>query len=465
MKIYKYICLVFYRLPGSGFLVTLIFLTTLCSTASAIGLDEIINLAVKRDAQLRADTFAAEARNADGWKAVAGYGPRLFASGSYMRSWDISNPARGSELEERAVNFNEPGFTIGLEQPIIDIEKASIAQRGMIEMDIATLQKKKAREELLLRVHERYYAALSGQQNFELAITESAALKKQMDTASDKLELGFGTITDLYNAEARYSLSLAAEVSRKTELDYAMRALEEIIDLRLVTEVEDLAPDMVLPAIPFEISDWLEVALLNNSDFNFKLLQMKTAHQDYRAAQSRFLPALVLYADYSERHPDDGLLGFGEERSEMDVGLRLEINLLDGGRDMAASLAASKRKKAAREQVIVSKRSLNRSVRSLWESIASTRQLVGAYQQAAKANEKAMESTQASYDEGVKVLLDVLNAQQDYFRSLGQYKNSRYEYMLLVEKFRLVVGVEEVNGKALPNDKEGGISGSYSRRM
>ena len=42
----------------------------------------------------------------------------------------------------------------------------------------------------------------------------------------------------------------------------------------------------------------------------------------------------------------------------------------------------------------------------------------------------------------MKVLLDVLNAQQDYYRSLRQFKTSRYDYMVLLEKFRQVVGVE-----------------------
>ena len=51
-----------------------------------------------------------------------------------------------------------------------------------------------------------------------------------------------------------------------------------------------------------------------------------------------------------------------------------------------------------------------------------------------------MESTQASYDEGAKVLLDVLNAQQDYYRSLKTYKTAHYDYLLLLEKFKLVVG-------------------------
>jgi outer membrane protein len=168
------------------------------------------------------------------------------------------------------------------------------------------------------------------------------------------------------------------------------------------------------------------------------------AEFDLRAAESRFLPSLVFFADYTENDPDDGLLGYGEERKETEIGLRLEMNLLAGGRDAAATVAASKRAKGAKEQVKATDRAVKRSVSSLWDSIKNTKTLVEAYQLAVDANKLAMESTQASYDEGAKVLLDVLNAQQDFFRSLREYKTTRYDYMVLLEKFRQVVGVKEL---------------------
>ncbi|MBU1566172.1 MAG: TolC family protein [Proteobacteria bacterium] len=424
-------------------LLALVTLAGFSTPASALDLPEAIRLAFKHDVQLRADTFAAEARNSDGWQSVAGYGPTLIASGSYMRSRDSSQPEDSAKLADRLAKFNEGEIKVGLEQPVFDLEKGSKALQGMAEMDIAELLKKKAGEDLLIKVHERYYAILSAQQAHRLARSESAALLKQVRDAEDKLELGFGTITSQYDAEARYRLSAAAEIARKTDLDNTNKALEEIIDQEIACELEDLAPDMLLPAVPKDVATWLEVAGAANIDINIKELQLKTAQLEYRGMQSRFLPTLVLFADYSERHPDNGLLGYGEERSEADIGLRLEGKILSGGRDTAAAMAAGKRVKAAEERVTAAKRAMNRSVRSLWESIQQTRELIAANKQAVAANEKALESTRAAYDEGAKVLLDVLNVQQDYYRSQRQYKTSRYDYMMLLEKFRQVVGVEK----------------------
>ncbi len=411
---------------------------------ATINLPEIIQLALKRDAQLRADTFTAEARNADGWQSVAGYGPTLTASGAYMRSRDSSQPEESAKLADGLAKFNEGVIKAGLEQPVVDLEKGSKALQGIAEMDIAELLKKKANEDLLLKVHERYYAILSTQEALRLARAESAALEKQVRDAEDKLELGLGTITNQYTAEARYRLSLAAEIARKSDFDNSLKALEEVIDQEIAGELEDLRPDMLLPRVSNDVGTWLEVSRTGNTDINIKQLQLKSAQLEYRGIQSRFLPSLVFFADYSERHSDNGLVGYGEDRSELDVGLRLEAKFLSGGRDTAAAVAAGKRLKAAEERATVAERAMNRSVRSLWDSIQQTGELIAAYQQAVAANEKALESTQAAYDEGAKVLLDVLNAQQDYYRSLRQYKTSRYDYMMLLEKFRQAVGVETV---------------------
>ncbi|MCK9175929.1 MAG: TolC family protein [Desulforhopalus sp.] len=422
----------------------LVGLNVFPASATAISLDEVVELALEADARLQAETFAAEARTADGWQAVAGYGPVVSAYGSYMRSRDSTYPEKSSGLQDNVANFYEKDLYIELEQPVIDLEKVSVALRGVAEMEMAEIEKKKAFEGLWLRIHERYYDVLSSRQNQELAKRESAALLHQLETTKEKLELGFGTITDQHNAEARYHLSLAAEVARKTELDNARTALEEIIHQQLNEEIEDLPADTTLPDLASNLASWHEIARLNNSDLGLRQLELKMARFTLRAAKSRFLPSLVLFANYTENDPDGGLAGYGEESRESAIGLKVKGTLLSGGRDTAATVAASRRAKEAKEQVKVADRAVNRSVDSLWESIINTRNLIAAYRLAVDANRLAMESTQVSYDEGAKVLLDVLNAQQDYFRSLREYKTTRYDYMILLEKFKQVVGVEEV---------------------
>lgn len=408
--------------------------------STAVTLEEITQLALDNDAQLKADQFLAESKHAEGLSALGEYGTNLYLSGSYMQSSDSSDPESSAELEKRSVNFNESDFTVSLEQPLIDLEKLNTAREGFVIMDMAELLHKQAKEDLLLKVNERFYALLSSIENHNLAKAESEALKEQLENAQERLELGFGTITDQNNAEARHSTALANEISRKIEVENAQRALEELINQDLLAPIEDSELNKDLLKLPKSENEWHEIAKTNNTSLNLRRLEERAAFLKKNSAQSRFLPDLVMFADYNERNPSDSLIGYGERRTEADVGIKLQMELLSGGRDAASAVAASKRAKAAREQKHVSERDLTRQVGSLWTSIQNTYRLIGAYEKAVVANQSAFESTQASYDEGVKVLLDVLNAQQDYFRSQREYRTSRYEYMILLAKLEKVVG-------------------------
>lgn len=408
--------------------------------ASGLTLQEAIALAHLHDARYHAELHDAAARSAEGWQAVAGYGPTVRLVGSYAHSRDTLRPERQAEAGDAVASFNEAEITVAAEQPLVDLSKAGIAGRGLLDMSIAELMKKKAEEELHLRVSERYYAVLASRESYLLDGAETAALKRHVVSAAEKLALGFGTITDRHHAEARYRLALAAEIAGKTELANALTALEELIGR--AAESHQFTTDLpVVPEPPKPpLDQWLRVAAVMNTDLQISKRQHGVAKINRRIALSRFTPALVLFADYRDRRPDGGLSGYGDDRSETDIGVRLQMDLLAGGQDIAASVAAGRRLRSASRQVQSAQNALTRSIQSLWESIIGTRELIETYRQATEASRLAMESTQASYDEGAKVLLDVLNAQQDYYRSLKIYKTAHYDYLLLLEKFKLVVG-------------------------
>lgn len=416
----------------------------------AMDLNEVLVLALERDAGFQAELYDADARNAEGWGDIAGLGPTLSAAGSYMQSRDSLSPAEDSELESRSAHFGEGEVIVDFNQPLVDLEKYSLAARGGRTRELSGILRKKAREDLLLRVHQRYYEVLAAQVNLGLTRAESEALERQVQAARDKLEIGFGIVTDVYDAEARYRLSRANELVGEAQLDASRQALTELIAREIEEDLDDLRGDFVLPVPEGAIDLWLSLAEKHNSDYAISRMEREVAEFDYRAAQSKFTPALVLFAGYEQRNPDGGLYGYGEERIEANVGLRLEMDILNGGADLAAAVAAGNRNRAARQRSLAARRATIRAVRTTWDTLNSTRALVAAYQEAVRSNEQALASTKAAYREGVKILLDVLNAQRDYFDALASYRNARYDYMVLLARFESYVGVPV---RSLPRGK------------
>ncbi|BDD87696.1 TolC family protein [Desulfofustis limnaeus] len=414
------------------------------STVAALTLEEFVALARSREAGYQAAVAASAAERAAGWRDVADYGPRLQVSGSYHASRDRISPAGHEPVAaDQAASFSESLLSVTAEQPIIDLERAGRLSRGLITMDLAVMQQRKAEEELVLSACERYYTALSHREGYRLARSETAALRVLVQAAEKRLELGFGTITDKHNAEARYRLSEASEISRLTELENALRALEELIDAPVDRGHLEDKPDSNLFPLTEPLHYWQELALQNNTDLRISRLRQTRTEAERRMAGGRFSPALMLFASHRHYRPDNGLAGHGEDRRETDIGLRLEMDLLAGGSDLASFSEASSRLRSAQAQVVAMERAVRRTVHSLSESIAATAELIEVYRNAVESNRLALEATQASFHEGAKVLLDVLNAQQDYYRSRKAYQTTRYDYLLLREKLKLTVGIYE----------------------
>jgi outer membrane protein len=405
-------------------------------------LEEILALARQRDAQRQAEIHSAAAGEADGLQLIAGYGPNVTFSASAGNGRDHVT-IKDEDGGEKSANFTESETLLTMEQPLVDVFRGSKALRGTVEMELAAVVRNKAESDLILRVHERYYGYLNARSSLALAEAESRALLQQAQNVAARLALGFDTITSHHEAEARHRLALAAEISRRIEYDNTIKSLEELIDEPL-GDVNDLAENDQPPTPSGTQDTWLQRARDGNSDLQSRRLQVEAAEYEYRAAQGQFLPTLKFYASYRDRTSSDGLSGYGEDRQELEAGLRLDLQLLAGGQDGAAVLAASSRLKAAQARLAATRRDLDKRVLSLWQTLKHSTDLITANHHAALENEKALAATQAAYDEGAKVLLDLLNAQQSHYRALGAYRTSRYDHMLLMERLRHAAGENSI---------------------
>jgi outer membrane protein len=290
-----------------------------------------------------------------------------------------------------------------------------------------------------LKVHEQFYAVLSAQEQLKTARGESEALRQSAKQTKERLSQGAGTITDQDDAEARWRTALATEIAAKTDYENNVKALAETVG-QPCGNLEADCENCPLPEPGEDLDYWRHQAETANTGLLITGLQYRAAELVLQEKKGRFLPNLVAFADYSHRNSNGGLPSYGDERESMDAGLRLQMDLLAGGADTAAVIAASSRRDEAQERLTEAKRSLERSLTSLWDSLRDGKALTDASRQAAEASERALASTQTAYNEGLRTVIDLLDAQREHYRNLGQYQASRYNYLTLLARFRNVIG-------------------------
>ncbi len=410
--------------------------------SSAFGLDiaTALTMAEQNDAYFKAKIMDSQAKNADGWALVAAMGPRVAVSGKLMRSRLDYSPEEIAELEERHLTFNDDEATLSLDQPLFDLEKIYRARRGGCEMDIAAMEQEKAREELIVRVVERYFSLLSAQDELDLANSKLQILESQLHTALASHDLGLGDQSDLFDSQARYEATRALLALQEAKLVDAREALSELLGVPVLGELEGLDAERFFAPPENDFDYWLKFAGEHNVDCRLSRLQAEAARLDGKIGSGRFLPSLSFFVEYERASPENDLNGYGWERERTDYGLKLQMELVSGGRDLADVVARDYRYKASQQRVIAIQRSIVRQTRSTWSSLQRILESIQAYEKAVAANKRSLQIKEAGYQEGLQTMPDVLNVQKDYFVTSNKYQNARYDYVITWTKFKQLVG-------------------------
>ena len=106
----------------------------------------------------------------------------------------------------RRVNssFNSHNYAIGLVQPVYNRgnqvrQRLAEAVVGQSDVDL-----RNAQNELILRVSQGYFGVLFALDNLTYATAAKNAFARQLEQANRRFEVGLATITDVYDAQARF---------------------------------------------------------------------------------------------------------------------------------------------------------------------------------------------------------------------------------------------------------------------
>ena len=108
---------------------------------------------------------------------------------------------------------------MSLKQSIYDRSSRLLIQQARLQTNAANINYQIAAESLILRVASSYFAVLSAQDNLELSERNQRAIRRQLELAEERLDVGLGTRTDLYDARARYENAVAEGIEAKRVLD------------------------------------------------------------------------------------------------------------------------------------------------------------------------------------------------------------------------------------------------------
>jgi outer membrane protein len=277
---------------------------------------------------------------------------------------------------------------------------------------------------------------LSAIQDLASSRAQERALKRQLDQANVRLQVGLAPITDAQEAKAQYDISRAATIGFETALADAREALTEITG-QPIERLKGLASDFAPTApSPEDVDAWVKKAVDQNPQIRAQQLALDAANHDVDTARAGHLPTLAFNASYGD-HSQWGQFvsnGFPIPATSTSYGptysLTLSVPIFSGFAVSGRVRQALATRDGAADTLEQTRRSIERQTRNAYHATLAGLSEIAARKQALLSAQTALEATQTGLEVGTRTIVDVLINQQQLFSAQRDYARARNNFVV-----------------------------------
>jgi len=245
------------------------------SSAAALDLLQAYGQARLYDASYMTAISRYEAARLDLPLAESANRPSLTAELNALHKDDTFNSSAGNTL---SADTQAGDASLDLNQNLYDKSISYDIESAGYSVDISELELGVARENLIVTTVALYLDVLAALDNQNLAELERTAIEKQLDLATQRLNVGLGTKTDQYDAQARFEGANAELIAAQNEVVNTQQALEALMGQLFQAdpkqEMRPLDNDKVTLDL-VEGDAWVAKVLQRNRTYQIKLRQVK----------------------------------------------------------------------------------------------------------------------------------------------------------------------------------------------
>jgi outer membrane protein len=417
---------------------TLIAGTFVSLNVHAINLLQVYQEALANDAvyaSARATLTAGQERSTQG---RAGLLPTIGVGGSYSRT--------NADIESSGIsfgrNFSANGYSVSLSQPLFRLANWEQYQQGKLSVALSEAQFAQAQQDLIVRVAQAYFDVLASQDALATVQAQKSAITEQLASAKRNFEVGTTTITDTHEAQARYDLSIAQEFAAQNDLEIKRTALQQIIG-KPAGDLAALRPGLKLTAPePALIDKWVQSAEQQNFGVVGQQLALEIAQREIKRNRAGHYPTVDLVASRNHSNQSGSLTtATGSVADTNVVGVQWAIPLFAGFAIDSKVREAIALEDKARSDLENARRVAAQGTRQAFLGVNSGLAQVRALEAAEISSKSALESNRLGYQVGVRINIDVLNAQQQLYSTQRDLSKARYDTIVNGLRLKSAAGV------------------------
>jgi len=422
---------------------TLALAAALSAPAQAQSLMALVESARQYDAQWQSAQAQFNAAQGRFEQARAGLLPSVALSAGVSRAQTevITNTRRDLGLTTQTVGVNAS-------QPLYRPANRITFEQSRRGVDAAQAQLDAVAQDLLVRVSQGYFDVLAAKDTLTFVQAQKAAVSEQLAAAKRNFEVGTSTITDSREAQARYDLVVAQEIAAENDLRIKNLALDQLVG-QTNTQPLPLAQPLALPNLePDSPVPWVEKAQTQQPLVRQAIIALDVAELETNKAKTGHLPTLDAQAGYNVQRSPNGVAtapGVATRSNSASIGLALNVPLFSGfsvQNRVKETLALEEKARADLENL---RRTTAQNTRSAFYGVQSGLGQVKALEAAEASSQSALEANQLGYEVGVRINIDVLNAQSQLYQTKRDLAVARYSVLMGALKLRQASGSLELS--------------------
>jgi outer membrane protein len=411
--------------------------------AQAQNLAELYDSARAFDAAYQSAKLQYDANLAKAEQARAGILPTAGVTAGLSRTgFQNSNP-----VTDRS--FSTQNAALTATQPLYRPANQAAYQQGLRQAELAKAQLDVAEQDLIVRTSQGYFDVLAAQDTLAFVRAQKAAVAEQLASAKRNFEVGTSTITDTREAQARYDLVIAQEISAENDLRVKKLALDTLVG-KTGAEPKSLLIPVNLPVVtPQDVNAWVLQSEAVHPNIRQAQGNLDIADLEIARAEAGHKPTLDATASYNvQRNPNGTVTSQPTtfRTNTTNIGLTFNLPLFAGFATQNRIKETLSLKDKAQSDLEGARRTVALSTRTAYFGVQSGQGQVKALEAAELSSQSALDANKLGYQVGVRINIDVLNSQSQLFQTKRDLAQARYNVLLGGLRLR------QANGTLTPTD-------------
>ncbi|TXI26779.1 MAG: channel protein TolC [Nitrosomonas oligotropha] len=354
-------------------------------------------------------------------------------------SGTITGKTQTGQSVSDVVTFDSQISSLTLRQPLINLEAVASYRIGKAQADSSRAKFTGRSQQLIVRLVEAYVETLLAQDHVKLAEAQLVSLEELKRVNERMLIKGEGTTTDVLETQSKHAIAQARVIEANDELEGARLKLEAIIGQK-INQLDRLSDAFNTRAIQLQDYDnWYALALERNAELVTQRHAVTSGKEEIRKSFAGHTPRVDLVASLSKNNRGS-FITRNQDAELGTIGVEVNFPLYAGGRVNALTAQAKANHARAEADLDAVTDKVLVELKKQYNLLKSGVKKIESLELAVKSAELLVDATEKSIRGGIRINLNLLDAQQQLYTAQRDLSRARFDYLLAYLRLQLAAG-------------------------